>query len=233
MNFDVQKIWDSCLDWIWPRNCEICGGEGDWCCIKCKGKISKFISVQVCPDCRKISKNGTCCDLCGKKWSIDGLIVSVERSKELKKIVMSFKYHDVFRLDEILAEICIEQIKILKIEFDLIGFVPLARKRLWWRGYNQSQLLAKIIARNCRKQLVDLLSRERFLRPQVGLNKIDRLVNVKNVFIAGKEIKKCLNKKVLLVDDVCTTMATLNECSIVLKNNGASEVMGIVLARGV
>ena len=233
MSFDWQKNFDLLLDWIWPRNCEICGKEGDWCCQVCSEKILQKKVIQVCPDCRKVSSQGKLCSKCCSKWEIDGLVIATQGNRDLEQLITSYKYNDLYRLDNILADLYIHQIQDLKLKFDVVSFVPLAKSRLWWRGYNQSELIAIILARKLHRELGHLLVRNKFTRPQVGLDKKDRLDNVRDVFAAGKEIKNCINKRVLLVDDVCTTMATLNECALVLKNNGALEVTGMVMARGI
>jgi len=109
--------------------------------------------------------------------------------------------------------------------------VPLHIRRLRERGFNQSLLLAKVVATDLGTQL-DYLSlvRIRHTRAQTGLRKEERRKNVKDAFsIIYPEIIK--GKKILLVDDVFTTGYTLNECARTLKKSGAMVVICLTLAR--
>ena len=109
--------------------------------------------------------------------------------------------------------------------------VPLHKKRLKERGFNQSLLLGKVLASDLGNQL-DYLSliRERYTRAQTGLKREARKRNVKGAFsiIDPDNVK---DKKILLVDDVFTTGYTLNECARILKKSGATNVICITLAR--
>jgi ComF family protein len=109
--------------------------------------------------------------------------------------------------------------------------VPLHIRRLRERGFNQSLLLAKVVATDLGTQL-DYLSlvRIRHTRAQTGLRKEERRKNVKDAFsVIYPEIIK--GKKILLVDDVFTTGYTLNECARTLKKSGAMVVICLTLAR--
>jgi ComF family protein len=113
----------------------------------------------------------------------------------------------------------------------LIVPVPLHRRRLRERGFNQSLLLARVLASDLGNQL-DYLSliRKRYTRAQTGLKREARRKNVKDAFsIIYPETVK--DKKILLVDDVFTTGYTLNECARILKKSGATTVICLTLAR--
>jgi ComF family protein len=111
--------------------------------------------------------------------------------------------------------------------------VPLHRRRLRERGFNQSFLLAKVVSSGLETPLDCLtLIRKRDTRSQTGLGRKKRRSNVANAFsVTSAAIFK--GKKVLLVDDVLTTGYTLNECAKVLKKSGALEVICLALARTV
>ncbi len=230
MNFYFSKISDWLLDWVMPRYCFACGIEEEWLCEKCFVENIIFIDEQVCPDCRNISYEGFVCDDCGSRWALDGLLVCCNKNKLLARLVSDFKYKDIYRLEEILGKMFVQD-NFLKLfeNIDFVTCVPLERKRYWWRGYNQAELLANQVAKKYDIKYLDVIERKRFVRQQVGLSKKERFENVKKVF----EVNTCVReKRIVLVDDVCTTMATLNECAKVLKDNGAKSVFGIVLARG-
>ena len=109
--------------------------------------------------------------------------------------------------------------------------VPLHRRRLRERGFNQSLLLAKHVANRLNTEL-DFLSlrRVRYTLPQTGLGKEERRKNVKKAFQL-KDPKIVKGRTVLLIDDVATTGNTLNECARILKRSGSREVLCLVLAR--
>ena len=125
---------------------------------------------------------------------------------------------------------CYRQINIDLIKVIVVP-VPLNKKRLLERGFNQSALLSECFARHfgltCHAEII-----ERF-RPtphQVGLNKQQRQINVKNSFkIIKPELVK--NKNIILIDDVVTTGSTLEEVAKTLKQNGAQKVIGLVVAK--
>jgi ComF family protein len=116
-------------------------------------------------------------------------------------------------------------------EYDLIVPVPLHPERLRWRGFNQALLLARRVGRSLRAP-VDAFSliRTRNTQPQVELQESDRKSNVQDGFALVQE-SRLSGKRVLLIDDVYTSGATVGECARVLKQNGAKEVNVLTLAR--
>jgi len=112
------------------------------------------------------------------------------------------------------------------LSWDLVVPVPLSRKRLLKRGFNQSALLARFAFGN----FADLLVRVRETRPQTELSGSERRLNVRRAF-AVRPGFSLFGTRVLLVDDVLTTGATAEECARVLKEAGAAEVIVAVLAR--
>jgi len=120
---------------------------------------------------------------------------------------------------------------ILNFSDNLIIPVPLSKKRWRWRGFNQAELLAKEVAGEYGLAIdKSNLIRIKHKKPQAKLNEIHRLENIKGCFSwQGENLNK---KNIILVDDVVTTGATLNECAKILKANGAGEVWGLVVAKG-
>ncbi len=109
--------------------------------------------------------------------------------------------------------------------------VPLHKKRLRERGFNQSLAIASYVARTLELPLASsALARIRNTAPQTGLNGTQRNGNVKGAF-AANDNKRLKRRTVILVDDVFTTGATANECSRVLKRAGADEILVATLAR--
>ena len=116
--------------------------------------------------------------------------------------------------------------------YDIIGAVPINKERQKERGYNQSTLIAKDLARYIPNLIYkEILKKTINNKRQSELKKEERLKNVKNVYeIQNSEIIQ--DKKVILFDDIYTTGSTVNECSRVLKENGAKEILILTLASG-
>ena len=107
--------------------------------------------------------------------------------------------------------------------------VPIHESTLRKRGFNQSLLLAENLKNF---ELLDCLEKIKLTQNQSKLNKKARLLNLNNSFlIKDKYRNKILNKKIVLIDDIATTLSTLNECTKILKNAGAKNITGLVLAR--
>jgi ComF family protein len=144
----------------------------------------------------------------------------------LSSAIHIFKFQKIKRLAKPLGR--------LLLEFDLSGIdaiipVPLSTKGLRERGFNQSLLLAKVVADSKKIPLVmDGLYKEKETRPQLGLSAKERAANLKGAFRAKGDFK---GKKLLLVDDVMTTGATARECSKQLLKAGAETVVVLTLAR--
>jgi ComF family protein len=148
----------------------------------------------------------------------------------LKKAINLFKFHGINRLSKPLSE------KIFHMQLpqaDMILPVPLYKTRLRERGFNQSALLSKYVANHLKVPLnLYSLIRNRDTRPQVGLSAKERKKNIKDAFEVHEE-EKIKGRRVMLIDDVFTTGATVRECSRVLRNSGAHEVFVITLSHGV
>lgn len=254
----LKKTGVFVLDVIFPVYCLSCAEEGEWICKECFKKI-ELLKKQACPICGNESKGGARCFNCRNKSELDGVISAAaywnpgnrdaEETKNglVKKAVHVFKYRFVKDLSKLLAELMIGQLKnrqIVKkpalipfgpdIENDkIIVPVPLHPKRLRWRGFNQAELLAKNLADYFKLPMENsALIRKRNNIPQVEVkDRRERMENIKDAFdcIRPEAVK---GKTIILIDDVCTTSATLSECAKVLKKSGAREVWGAVVARG-
>lgn len=113
--------------------------------------------------------------------------------------------------------------------FDLIVPVPLHRKRLHQRGYNQMVLIGKLLAKRMKKDCVEALEKTRHTAAQADLSAAMRLENVTNTFRAVTDLSA---RRILLIDDVITSGSTMCECSKALKIAGAQDVIGMALLTG-
>ena len=114
--------------------------------------------------------------------------------------------------------------------------IPLHKKRLNWRGFNQSEILAEKIYGFYGLQVGNILTRNKNIKPQADIeDRENRMNNIKDSFACSANINgrpACVGRNIILVDDICTTGATLNECAKVLAANGAGKISALVVARG-
>ncbi len=171
------------------------------------------------------------CDACRRNSNLKGIyILGYYNDEVLKKAIWEFKYNFVKDIGEILALLAAKSLK-EKADFNKGTFaaVPLDKKRLAWRGFNQSEILAFALAKNLEGPfLKNALKRVRKTKSQIGLSKKERVENVLEAFKVNGAIP---DGKIFLVDDVFTTGSTLEECAKELKKAGAKEVWGVVLAK--
>src|SRR5262249_17376213 len=143
--------------------------------------------------------------------------------------IHQFKYEDHPELAPLLAKLLIGEAQdFLDAAPRIVCGVPLHRKRLWRRKYDQAQLLSREIARRTRRQHVECLRRTRDTRRQAGLTEAQREQNVAGGF---KPIRQLAGESLLLIDDVFTTGATAKSAASALRAAGASEVQVLTIAR--
>lgn len=225
------KAADFLLDILFPIECLGCGGEGIWLCDTCRARIPAM-SENRCPACKKFSAAGEIHVFCRRHSSLDGVLAAADYESFLvRKLITTLKYNSVRELAEpiglLMAHKAREHPFFIEENWLLVP-VPLHRRRFLERGFNQAELFCQVIARNAALSPVGALSRVSERPPQATLHEADRLVNIKNIFRAEEDIVR--SKKIILVDDVYTTGATMRECARVLKSAGAREVWGLVAA---
>jgi len=238
----LSSIKTFIKDAFFPSSCIICGKEGSPLCSDCLSLIP-IEEYQYCPFCSppKIVLDGRTCLNHRKTKKLDGLFCATTyHNPIIQKTLQAFKYPPYIKeLSHPLASLIIAHLKLLgKNKKDFKNFViipiPLHRRKLKERGFNQSEELAKDISHFLNIPIWNkLLIRSKYTESQTKLNKLEREKNVQDSFkinYLSKNIK-LKNKKILLIDDIFTTGATMEECAKVLKREGASEVWGMVVAR--
>ncbi len=217
------RLFYRFLEFLFPRRCLGCKEKGTFLCDGCLASIPTH-QEQHCPVCLRKSLLGKICKTC-PGWHLDGLFVVAPYSQKslLQTCIKTMKYGAAHSLAIVLGNWMAQH---WKSNDSIIVPVPLHPLREKSRGYNQAELLA---AQICQPQ--QLLKRIRCTQPQAGLTRKERLENLRNSFNISENID-LLNKKFILVDDVCSTGATLNECAKVLRTAGAIQIWGLVLARG-
>lgn len=234
--FIFSKVKNLILDIAFPIQCVGCSKEGKWLCEDCF-KLIKLNQKTQCPICGKTFYLGKTCLKCQRKTRLAGLIVACSYDNEiLREAIRAFKFSFVKDLAKPLSKLLIRRLE--DLDFNLgkssfvLTFVPLHKRRLRWRGFNQAEALANSLASHYKISILSLLLRKRSTIPQsLVKDKGKRKKNIKNVFYCqNRELVK--GRKIIIVDDVCTTASTLKECARVLSRAGAKEVWGLVLARG-
>ena len=227
-----MKAFSFLLDLLFPIYCSGCAREGEYLCEKCLSGL-KFNE-------KKYFLNTP---------NLDRLFIAGDYDdKLLAELIKKYKFNYQQKIGLCLARfLCSFWTKVLseKQISDtalLIIPIPLSKKRERFRGFNQSAILAKIFCNSFSYESSAALKRIKNRPPQSSLNEKMRAKNIKDVFAwsEGKtsstnnlEVPQILkNRTIILLDDVVTTGATLNEAARVLKIAGASKVYGLVLAKG-
>lgn len=237
-----MDLWEL----VFPQKCPICKkipgrGEGVVCrscykslpwvteprCARC-GKPIEEEEEQYCPDCGKKRKGKDVLKKGVALWEYDA---------RMKRAMADFKYQGCTGDAAFYAtQIAREYGKaIMDWRIEAIVPVPLHWKKRWYRGYNQAAVLAVELGRQLHlPAYTGLLTRTRYTKPQKGLAAKQRADNVAGAFaLTEKEREKADSlRRVLLVDDIYTTGATLEECAGVLGRNGVQEVYFICLCIG-
>lgn len=232
----ISKLKTVALDLFFPPHCAVCESFGAWLCADCIAKIEP-IEPPVCQLCGLPWIGGNHAAICSRCQSsppqLDGLRAYAMHDGRLRKAIHQFKYQDLRELAGPLGRLMAEGWKRLAphgLELDAIVPVPLHRNRQRQRGYNQAALLAgELGACLGLPVLEDSVIRSRATAPQVDLSAEARRTNVRDAFhCTGTGIA---GKRLLLVDDVSTSGATLESVCLALRGAWASSVWACTLTR--
>lgn len=240
----AEKISKFAIDTLFPASCIVCGKENEFFCDACLVKIP-LRKDHSCPICEKATTpDGRTCFGCKTKTSIDGILsASSYKNEAVSRAVHLLKYRFIEDLSMPLGKIILNSLLNSDLPLpDMIIPIPLHKKRLRFRGFNQSELLAKYLEKNMTLGFeipieTEILLRKRNTKPQMKIKDAKmRRKNISGAFsINGKNYRKntrkIKGKRIYLVDDISTTGSTLFECAKILKKAGAAEVFGIVVAR--
>lgn len=232
--------WAS--DLLYPPRCPGCGASARGGAF-CRACLERFPtpSSPLCPLCgipfrTPLGADHPCARCLQKRPSFDvaracALYVATNDAESpLASVLRRYKYGREVTLAGVLASVLVERCPCAPT-YDLLVPVPLHLTRLRWRGFNQSLLLARPLARRWNADVDPfILRRSRATSPQVGLNERARRDNVRGAFSLAAQAR-LRGLSILLVDDVYTTGATANECAATLRHAGASRVDVLVLAR--
>jgi len=233
----LKQIQKFILDILFPIECITCGNDGKFLCDHCFEDL-ELNRKQDCPKCHKETKLGNFCKECKNTSRLNGVIVSASYENDLlQKTIHTLKYKYIEELAKPLGNVLISGLRMTlfkdKIDNDYIILpIPLHKKKFRERGFNQAELLSFEVAKYFKLAcLNNVIIRIKKTKSQMSLNPIYRRKNIKGAFVCDKpEFIK--DKKIILVDDVCTTSSTLEECAKAIYDFKPREIWGLVLARG-
>ncbi len=216
-----DKFTNFILDLLFPKFCLNCQKEGDYLCEDCQATLEISGFHQRYPTSR-----------------LTDLYFALNYQKPLiQNIIKLFKYEPFVKdLSKILSSLIIYHFQLLDNKPNFSDYVliplPLGKNRLKWRGFNQAEEVGKELSKFLKIPLLNnVLIKIKETLPQVELVGEARKENIKGVFLSNNE-NLIKNRKILLIDDVYTTGATMEEAAQVLKTAKAKEIIGIVVARG-
>lgn len=213
-----MSIWTALLDLLFPPRCPFCGKIQD--------------SPGICPICQQnlpLTREGESVRLLGDGLRCAAPLWYVGLAREG---LLRFKFREGISAADAFGELIADSAaQAFYGEFDLVTWVPVSRKRLRRRGYDQAELLARAACRVWQTEPEHLLRKCRHTPAQSGLQ--DAARRRANVLDAYEVIdpRAVEGRRILLIDDICTTGSTLRECARVLREAGAMEVLCATAAR--
>ncbi len=227
----LTKLKGVALDFLLPQWCIGCGREGNLLCPSCRRKLPR-IMPPLCPRCGQMQPSGILCPGC-VSWRahVDGIRSPFRFEGIVRQAIHQLKYRNIRALALPLAGLLEGYLTANPVPGEVLVPVPLHRKRLRERGYNQSRLLARELGKLTNLPVVDdCLTRQREAPPQARTSRAEeRWGNVAHAFTCRHHGLQ--DRAVLLIDDVATSGATVDTCAAALKAAGATSVWALVVAR--
>lgn len=224
------------IELFFPKFCLSCQKEGEYLCQDCLSLAGVMeSSFCLCEKPQRLPDPGKCRNC--RKRKLDGLYFAVSYGNNIvKRLIHRLKYEPCIKdLSLTLAQLIFSHLMLLEKNFDEKKFVfvpvPLTKRKLKRRGFNQSEEIAKKLSKLIQIPTVsNCLLKIKETAPQMEISGQERKENIKDAFVI-KDKRGISGKKILLVDDVYTTGSTLEECARILKEAEAEEVWGLVVAR--
>lgn len=210
--------------------------DGSIICASCKQRFSpSIISISVkniglCRECCKLIEPVPLFNPMEGSKNVKFYICGYYYDDVIKKLIHRYKFNSEYSFGDLFSEMLYERIKDIPElrNFDFITSVPISRRRLFSRGYNQSELIARTVSEKLDIPYTRCIYKHKHTLAQSLLKKNRRITNIKGAFIA--DTKRVANKKILLFDDIITTGSTMNECAGELYDKGAYFVAGLSFA---
>jgi ComF family protein len=218
---------------LFPIKCIGCSEiNKHYICDRCLDRVTP-----IKPECFVTREESINWDINSKDTAFEKVYYFYLYDKLIHNLMLDIKYR--FHKDKLstVASLIYNSKEFQKLSFDkidLITFVPISKKRMGWRGFNQSQELSRYISKFLNRPFSQLLIKTKNTKPQIELTREERLENLKSTFKIKENIPVTLsNQSILLVDDICTTGSTLEECAKTFKSKCPGlKIYGMCLARG-
>ena len=236
----MRSMGNVLLNLIYPLRCPLCrrfldASGGGYFCPRCSAKI-KMLTPSTCRGCAKpfFEKESFCLECRDRKFYYEKVVAAAIYDGVIRRSIHLLKYARKTALAKPLGALLTERVSRLDRvdQIDLAMPVPLHKRQLRRRGFNQ----AEILSRSCGQRLAIPVSTGNLIKTkstlsQSVLKRDERFKNIEGAFLVKKpsDIK---GKNILLIDDVLTTGATLNECARTLKRAGAEKIIAMAIARG-
>lgn len=205
----AQYFKDLFLDLLFPKFCFGCSKEGYFLCQDCADRL-QFLDPAARP-------------LCVFNYHL----------AIIRELVYAFKYDQLKSLDQTLSQLMHAFLLANHFKFDQtwsVSYVPMHPKKQAIRGFNQAELLARQLAFKLNLPVLPVLLKIQNTRPQMQLNRGERSKNLENAFAPVGNLH---GKKIILIDDVCTTGATFAECQKILFRAGAGRILCFAFAKDI
>lgn len=230
------------IDTLFPITCITCGSEGQFICADCRSQLKK-LEHQRCIVCQKPTPFGMTHGGCQTPFGADALVSFYDyHDEKVSEIIIAGKYKFLPGVYEALGEIIAPKFKTdfghLLTPDAILCPIPLHSLRQHWRGFNQAEILCRTLSKHLGLAIEHPLVRNKITKTQKDLKREQRKENMSDAFtIVGNGRDRSLpamdihNKNFILVDDVTTTGATLQQAAMILKRNGAAKVICLTVAR--
>jgi competence protein ComFC len=220
------------LDIIAPSRCIACGAPVGFrafdICGACMDKIS--LLRDQCPVCSGFLSEGRC-RICAERTFYPSSNISIAEYRGVtKELLRRLKFHGNRCLHIPAGLLAMREISRRRVRADVITCVPMNARKKWKRGFNQSELIARLIAKQTGAPYRSLLKEKNKTVTQRELGLRHRFINVINRYQV-RERADLKDKSIMIIDDVFTTGATINECARVLRAAGAKDVFSVTIAR--
>lgn len=243
-----MNVLEWFLNLLYPRRCLSCGKFGQYICDHCLTE-TQFIDKDICPVCRKPAIDGKTHPKCQTRYSLDGLTSFFGYQGVIREAIKRIKYKPfAYDISKVLVSLVLERINekdwlaVIIRKNPVLVPIPLHRSRERVRGFNQAEILGKILAEKWDLQILpDLLIRTRKTKPQYELRGKERKKNVQKAFKINPNYQSQLSIinlpagkagcQFLIFDDLWTTGVTMRTCGNLLKRAGAKSVWGLTMAR--
>lgn len=215
-------------DFFFPKSCYLCGDND---CLLCDGCVASLEPAHLkCLRCSKLNPSGLYCLECAKPSLPERAFAIFRYDASAKELVHEMKYKDLFEMSKPLGKLLSDALnKIGDFSKFTVTFVPVDKRRKRYRGYNQAELLAREVSEHLGLQCEEILARIKKTESQIYTDSyLERRQNVRGSIEAVDKIEG----NYLLIDDVITSGATIEEATKILHRAGAKKVVAAAICLG-